>query len=90
MTTKITHSSGCAVHNAPAYEPGPCDCGAEDHLAGSGHTQAPAIPFDECRRGEALRLAADTIGAKDTDDASEIARKFVEAAKVYEAYLKGQ
>lgn len=22
------HRSDCAVHNAPAYEPGPCDCGA--------------------------------------------------------------
>ena len=22
------HSSHCAVYNAPAYEPGPCDCGA--------------------------------------------------------------
>lgn len=26
---EIQHASGCAVHNAPAYEPGPCDCGAE-------------------------------------------------------------
>jgi hypothetical protein len=24
----ITHSSGCAVHNEPAYKKGPCDCGA--------------------------------------------------------------
>lgn len=24
----IVHASDCAVHNAPAYEPGPCDCGA--------------------------------------------------------------
>ena len=24
-----THKSSCAVHNAPAYPPGPCDCGAE-------------------------------------------------------------
>jgi hypothetical protein len=23
------HASDCAVHNAPAYPPGPCDCGAE-------------------------------------------------------------
>lgn len=21
------HASDCAVHNAPAYVPGPCDCG---------------------------------------------------------------
>jgi hypothetical protein len=23
----LPHSSDCAVYNAPAYEPGPCDCG---------------------------------------------------------------
>jgi len=26
----IEHASDCAVHNAPAMEPGPCDCGAEE------------------------------------------------------------
>ena len=26
---QAAHSSGCAVHNLPAYEPGDCDCGAE-------------------------------------------------------------
>jgi hypothetical protein len=25
----VLHASGCAVHNAPALEPGPCDCGAQ-------------------------------------------------------------
>lgn len=24
----LEHTSCCAVHNAPAYMPGPCDCGA--------------------------------------------------------------
>lgn len=24
----IQHASDCALHNAPAYEPGECDCGA--------------------------------------------------------------
>lgn len=24
----VKHASDCAVHMAPAYEPGPCDCGA--------------------------------------------------------------
>jgi predicted metalloenzyme YecM len=24
------HTSSCALHNAPASEPGPCDCGAPD------------------------------------------------------------
>lgn len=26
--SKTAHASDCAVHNAPALEPGPCDCGA--------------------------------------------------------------
>lgn len=25
---RIEHVSDCATHNAPAYEAGPCDCGA--------------------------------------------------------------
>lgn len=25
----VTHASDCAIYNAPAIEPGPCDCGAE-------------------------------------------------------------
>lgn len=24
----LQHTSDCAVHNGPAYEAGPCDCGA--------------------------------------------------------------
>ena len=28
----IAHSSDCALHNAPACEPRPCDCGATDIL----------------------------------------------------------
>lgn len=26
---KLVHASDCSVHNGPAYEAGPCDCGAE-------------------------------------------------------------
>ena len=26
---EIRHKSDCALHNAPAYEPKPCDCGGE-------------------------------------------------------------
>ncbi len=26
------HASSCALHNAPAHEPAPCDCGATDIL----------------------------------------------------------
>jgi len=29
MRKAIQHASDCAVHNGPAYEAGPCDCGAE-------------------------------------------------------------
>lgn len=29
------HSSDCALHNAPAFEPKPCDCGAETNEAGA-------------------------------------------------------
>ena len=25
---EVLHASGCALHNGPALEPGPCDCGA--------------------------------------------------------------
>lgn len=28
MADEIAHRSGCAVNNAPALPPGPCDCGA--------------------------------------------------------------
>lgn len=24
----VNHASDCSVNSAPAYEPGPCDCGA--------------------------------------------------------------
>ena len=27
---KTIHASDCAVHNAPAFPPGPCDCKADD------------------------------------------------------------
>jgi len=27
------HASDCAVHNAPAYAPGPCDCGVDAGIA---------------------------------------------------------
>lgn len=31
---KLVHASDCAVHNGPAYEAGPCDCGAEAKARG--------------------------------------------------------
>ena len=27
LNAQTGHASDCVVHNAPAYEPGPCDCG---------------------------------------------------------------
>ena len=32
---QIRHKSDCALHNAPAYEPKPCDCGGERALLDS-------------------------------------------------------
>jgi len=29
---QIRHKSDCALHNAPAYEPKPCDCGGEEAM----------------------------------------------------------
>lgn len=29
---QIRHKSDCALHNAPAYEPKPCDCGGEQAM----------------------------------------------------------
>lgn len=26
MTDAVIHDSDCAIHNGPAFEPGPCDC----------------------------------------------------------------
>jgi hypothetical protein len=28
LAARAIHASDCATHNAPAMEPGPCDCGA--------------------------------------------------------------
>lgn len=29
---KMRHKSDCALHNTPACEPKPCDCGGERHM----------------------------------------------------------
>lgn len=34
----MDHASDCALHNAPAYPPGPCSCGVEK-LPGEGETK---------------------------------------------------
>ena len=56
---EIKHVSDCAVHNGPAYEPGPCDCGAaRDHL------------FDEMVK--ALKYIAELQNAKCQTASAEI------------------
>lgn len=47
------HASDCAVHNAPAYPPGPCNCGA---------TSAPAVGGAESA-GAMLSRVRDDAGA---------------------------
>jgi hypothetical protein len=44
------HFSDCAVHNAPAYEPGPCDCGG----VRQGHTPGP---WEVRQRGSIVEVA---------------------------------
>lgn len=39
LGTLIFHASDCALHNAPALEPGPCDCGAASLLAPKERTE---------------------------------------------------
>jgi hypothetical protein len=46
------HASDCALHNAPASEPGPCDCGATDVLE--------RIKTIMRRRQEAMSFRTDT------------------------------
>ena len=86
---EIKHSSGCAVHNAPAMEPGPCDCGAlldpastdSSILAGPG--PLVAYPTDWDVRNSALHIAKEArLPHSTTED-------IIAAAKTFEAYLKG-
>jgi len=48
---KIRHKSDCALHNMPAYESKPCDCGGEKALLGS--------LTELLRRGDNLAKAID-------------------------------
>lgn len=53
--------------------------------------ETPALTTAESRRIFALEKAVDCVGTKDAyQNASELAGEFVEAAKVFEAYLKGE
>jgi hypothetical protein len=46
------HWSDCAIYNAPAYEPGPCDCGGLDLAA-----------YERYRRETGLMPTADGLSA---------------------------
>lgn len=72
------HASGCAVHNAPALDPGPCDCGPVTD-AGKVDDQA------DFRRNSALFAAAQAYGSLASKMSSD---EFVRVARVFEAYLK--
>jgi len=58
MTDKSVHLSSCAVHNAPAYPPGPCDCGGN---ASAAEAPAPDLDGEELHalREENNRLTAE-------------------------------
>lgn len=50
------HASDCALHNAPAFEPGPCDCGADALTALRAENAALAAQVAELRGAlEAIR-----------------------------------
>lgn len=44
------HASDCALHNGPAYEPGPCDCGAEPDMTPERKLRSRGFPPTEKRR----------------------------------------
>lgn len=48
---QIRHKSDCALHNEPAYEPKPCDCGGEKAMLSS--------LMELLRRGDNLVKAID-------------------------------
>jgi hypothetical protein len=81
----IAHSPDCAIWNPDASTEKACDCGAatDSGLAGSGHTQAP----ERALREEALSMAIELFGG---ETSAEDAADLVAAAKVFEAYLKGE
>jgi len=67
------HLSDCAVHNGPAYEPGPCDCGASNltvdmpHgfisalVAGSGRGRGIICECPACSLIEAQDFPSDRL-----------------------------
>ena len=66
------HTSDCAIHNAPAMEPGPCDCGAINR------NKEKFGRFAE-EEGRARKLAA----AKHRADVERDPRN----AEIYERYM---
>lgn len=61
LTTGL-HASGCAVHNAPAYPNGPCDCRAPAAAPSEAKPVARARVLEDCECGCNDPVATDPIG----------------------------
>lgn len=69
MREKPPHRSDCALHNGPAEEPGPCDCGADPGMTperyGSEFPQEPPFTRDDMT-DEERQEKRDLLGDEDT------------------------
>ena len=64
--SEIQHASDCAVHNAPAMEPGPCDCGA--------------IEVTDAMVQAGLKVLIDARTKPDWPSGAEVVRRIILAA----------
>lgn len=83
-----THASDCALHNAPALPPGPCDCGADNYAdaaaprSGSFHINGEhRFSIDDVHRelfgfGFHDRALTTTRGTQEEPDAETATRVF--------------
>lgn len=67
---KMMHKSDCAVHNAPAYEPGPCNC--RENLTPEVRARDLADVFVE---GEVLGAYAEDLIAEAIRQAEQATRE---------------
>ena len=47
----MRHASDCAIHSAPAYAPGPCDCGLDLALDPAAHRPVSTLIIAPGRGG---------------------------------------